>query len=218
MTTDFHSIANALHDITPLLSKLAKSRYSFAGWLVTPLSVILFKYIPVFGDIQLGKYIELFWTDACLGWFTFYYLGLILGNRIIERKFKIRNLAVLYCASLLLQMAEGSLWITVYPIGCGSQLKLTSILCNSIFMLIIYTVLVNRNHEPKCRLLGIIGDYSFGIYLTHMIILKGLEPLESYKSIPYPITSIIILAICFIFCYICVSVLGKKAGRWLGFV
>lgn len=168
--------------------------------------------------LHLGKYMELFWTDACLGWFTFYYLGLILGNRIKVRKFKIRNLAVLYCASLLLQMAEGYLWFTVDPAGCGSQLKLTSILSSSIFMLIIYTVLVNRTHEPKCRLLGIIGDYSFGIYLTHMMILKGLESLESYKAIPYPITSIIVMAVSFIFCFICVSMLGKKAGRWLGFV
>lgn len=204
--------------MTPLLSRLAKSRYRFAGWLITPLSVILFKYFPVFGDIQLGKYIEIFWTDACLGWFTFYYLGLILGNRILERKFKIRNLAVLYCASLLLQMAEGYLWFTVDPAGCGSQLKLTSILSSSIFMMIIYTVLVNRSHEPKCRLFGIIGDYSFGIYLTHMMILKGLESLESYKAIPYPITSIIVMAVSFILCFIYVSMLGKKAGRWLGFV
>ena len=109
--------------LTPLLGKLAKSPYRHLGWLIAPLSVILFKYIPVFGDIQLGKHIELFWNNACLGWFTFYYLGLILGNRIIDRQFNIRNLAVLYCASLLMQMAEGYLWFTVDPAGCGSLPK-----------------------------------------------------------------------------------------------
>ena len=87
--------------LTPLLGKLAKSPYRHLGWLIAPLSVIIFKYIPVFGDIQLGKHIQLFWNDACLGWFTFYYLGLILGNRIIDRQLNIRNMAVLYCASLL---------------------------------------------------------------------------------------------------------------------
>ena len=211
--------------LTPLLGKLAKSPYRQLGWLIAPLSVILFKYIPIFGDIQLGKHIELFWNDACLGWFTFYYLGLILGNRIIDRQFNIRNLAVLYCASLLLQMAEGYLWFTVDPAGCGSQLKLTSILSSTIFMLIIYCVLErcasrgNRgSNEPKIRLLCSIGDYSFGIYLVHMMFLKGLEPLVFYYAIPYPITSLIVLSVSLIFCYISSAVLGKKASRWAGLV
>ena len=201
--------------LTPLLGKLVKSPYRHLGWLIAPLSVILFKYIPVFGGIQLGKHIELFWNDACLGWFTFYYLGLILGNKIIDRQFNIRNLAVLYCASLLLQMAEGYLWFTVDPAGCGSQLKLTSILSSSIFMLIIYSVL-SSNHGTKCRLLSTIGDYSFGIYLVHMMILKELEPMALYSAIPYPVTSLIILIISFIFCYICTAVTGKRVGRCLG--
>ena len=204
--------------LTPLLGKLAKSPYRHLGWLIAPLSVILFKYIPVFGNIQLGKHIELFWNDACLGWFTFYYLGLILGNRIIDRQFNIRNLAVLYCASLLLQMAEGYLWFTVDPAGCGSQLKLSSILSSTIFMLIIYCVLSRSSHEPKRRLLCTIGDYSFGIYLVHMMILKAMEPLDFYSVIPYPITSLIVLSVSFIFCYISSAVLGKKASRWAGLV
>lgn len=211
--------------LTPLLGKLAKSPYRQLGWLIAPLSVILFKYIPVFGNIQLGKHIELFWNDACLGWFTFYYLGLILGNRIIDRQFNIRNLAVLYCAFLLLQMAEGYLWFTVDPAGCGSQLKLSSILSSSIFMLITYYVLelcaprVNRgSHEPKSRLLCTIGDYSFGIYLVHMMFLKGLQHLEFYYAIPYPLTSLIVLSVSLIFCYACTAVMGKRAGRWLGFI
>ena len=204
--------------LAPLLGKLAKSPYRHLGWLIAPLSVILFKYIPVFGDIQLGKHIELFWNDACLGWFTFYYLGLILGNTIIDRQFNIRNLAVLYCASLLLQMAEGYLWFTVDPAGCGSQLKLSSILSSTIFMLIIYCVLNRGSHEPKSRLLCSIGDYSFGIYLVHMIFLNGLQHLEFYSAIPYPITSLIVLSVSFIFCYISSAVLGKKASRWAGLV
>ena len=180
--------------------------------------MILFKYIPVFGNIQLGKHIELFWNDACLGWFTFYYLGLILGNRVMDRQFNIRNLAVLYCASLLLQMAEGYLWFTVDPAGCGSQLKLSSILSSSIFMLIIYCVLNRGSNEPKRRLLYTIGDYSFGIYLVHMMILKAMETLDFYSVIPYPITSLIVLFVSLIFCYISSAVLGKKASRWAGLV
>ena len=101
----------------------------------------------------LSKHVELPWSDACLGWFTFYYLGLILGNKILSPKFNLRNMVFLYCVSLLLQMVEGYLWFTEDPAGCGSQLKLTSILSSSIFMLIIYSVL-SSNHGTKCRLLS----------------------------------------------------------------
>ena len=201
--------------LTPLLGKLAKSRFRHLGWIIAPLSVVLFKYIPAFGDIHLGKHVELLWSDACLGWFTFYYLGLILGNKLLSPKFNLINLVFLYCVSLLLQMGEGYLWFTVDPAGCGSQLKLTSILSSSIFMLIIYSVL-SSNHGTKCRLLSTIGDYSFGIYLVHMMILKALEPMTLYSAIPYPVTSLIILIISFIFCNVFTAVTGKRVGRWLG--
>ena len=201
--------------LTPLMGKLAKSRLRHLGWIIAPLSVVLFKYIPAFGDIHLGKHVELLWSDACLGWFTFYYLGLILGNKLLSPKFNLINLVIIYCVSLLLQMGEGYLWFTVDPAGCGSQLKLTSILSSSIFMLIIYSVL-SSNHGTKCRLLSTIGDYSFGIYLVHMMILKALEPMALYSAIPYLVTSLIILIISSIFCYVCTAVTGKKVGRWLG--
>lgn len=201
--------------LTPLLGKLAKSRFRHLGWIIAPLSVVLFKYIPAFGNIHLGKHVELLWSDACLGWFTFYYLGLILGNKLLSPKFNLINLVFLYCVSLLLQMVEGYLWFTVDPAGCGSQLKLTSILSSSIFMLIIYSVL-SSNHGMKCRLLSTIGDYSFGIYLVHMMILKELEPMALYSAIPYPVTSLIILIISFIFCNVFTAVTGKRVGRWLG--
>jgi peptidoglycan/LPS O-acetylase OafA/YrhL len=111
------------------------------------------------------------------------------------------------------------------PAGCGSQLKLTAILSSSIFLLIIYCVLQRRapqgkphNHKPMSQLLCFIGDYSFGIYLVHMLILKWLQTLDFYNIIPYPINSIAVLAISFIFCCTCSTVFGKKFGRWVGLV
>lgn len=204
--------------LTPLLFKLAKSRYRNIGWLVAPISVMVFKYLPVYGDLQMGRHLQLFWADACLGWFSFYYLGLILGNKIIEGKFKMRSLIIVYCASLLLQIGEGYLWHMYDPAGCGSQLKLTSILSSAIFMLIISKVVDNKTYKVQCKTLEIIGDYSFGIYLSHMMILKALETIPFYNAIPFPITSLIVLILSLAFCYICTLVAGKKTGRWLGFI
>lgn len=204
--------------LTPFLFRLARSRYRSIGWLVAPISVIVFKYIPVFGDLQMGRHLQLLWSDACLGWFTFYYMGLILGNKIMCGTFKVRNLIYIYCASLLLQAGEGYIWSIYDPAGCGSQLKLTSILSSSIFILIIYNVLENKSSRMHCKAMEVIGDYSFGIYLSHMMVLKALETLPFYNDIPFPLTSLIVLVLSLAFCSICTTVTGRKAGRWLGFI
>lgn len=204
--------------LTPLLLRLARSRYRYIGWLIAPMSVIIFKYIPSFGYLPIDKNIQLFWSDSCLGWFTFYYLGLILGNKIIDRRFKLSNLLLLYCISVLLQISEGYIWCVSDMAGCGSQLKLTSILSNAIFLLIIYTILENDNYKMQCQTMEIIGDYSFGIYLSHMMILKVFEDIPFYEEIPYPITSLIVLLFSLALCYMCTLAIGKKVGRWVGFI
>lgn len=204
--------------LTPLLLRLARSRYRYIGWLIAPMSVIIFKYIPSFGYLPIDKNIQLFWSDSCLGWFTFYYLGLILGNKIIDRRFKLSNLLLLYCISVLLQIGEGYVWCMCGMVGCGSQLKLTAILSSSIFMLIIYNILENDNYKMQCRTMEIIGDFSFGIYLSHMMILKVFEVIPVYEEIPYPITSLIVLLFSLALCYMCTLAIGKKVGRWVGFI
>lgn len=204
--------------LTPLLGMLAKSRFRFTGWLIAPVSVIAFKYIPVFADMPMGKHMELFWNDLCLGWFTFYYLGLLLGNKMIDRKFNLVTLVALYCVSLFLQIGEGYVWSLCDPAGCGSQLKLTALLSSSIFMLIIYVALNIGTSCQRFQPLTVIGDYSFGIYLSHMMILDGLKPLAFFDALPYPITSLIVLISSFLFCYLLTLITGRKAGRWLGLI
>jgi len=203
--------------LTPLLGKLAKSKYQFLGWLVTPLSLLAFKYYFLLTGKASGSSIDLLWRDSCLGWFTFYYLGLILGNRIIEKKYSLKVLTMVYLASIVLQMAEGYGWHLLGEKNCGTQSKLSSFLSSSIFMLIAYAMLQNGRYDIKNRFLRMIGDYSFGIYLCH-IMMKVLlkENLPLYKSIPYPITSALVILLSLGFCYLVDKVCGKKVSRWLG--
>lgn len=204
--------------LTPLLGKLAKSRFQFIGWCVAPISVIIFKYYWVLTGTSLNPYIHLLWGDSCLGWFTFYYLGLILGNRIIEKQYSLKVLTVIYIISIILQMAEGYGWLMLGETNCGTQLKLTSLLTSSLFLLIAYTILRNERLNIKSRFLRLLGDYSFGIYLCHIMVIRILSAyVPIYKSIPYPITSAFVLLLSFCCCYIGNKVCGKKFSRWIGF-
>ncbi len=203
--------------LTPLLGRLAISKYRVIGWFVAPLSVLIFKYYWLLTGQNMNTYISLMWSDACLGWFTFYYFGLILGNRIIEKQYSLKTLLVLYLVSILIQMAEGYWWLSLGEINCGTQLKLSSILTNSLFLLIVYTVLKNKQYDIKNKFLRIVGNYSFGIYLCHIMVLNLLRGYVPYfRSIPYPITSVIVILISLCFCHIGSKICSDKFCRWFG--
>ena len=203
--------------LTPLLGKLAISRYQFLGWFVAPISVIVFKYYWLLTGQELNPYVSLIWSDACLGWFTFYYLGLILGNRIIERHYSLKTLVLLYISSIVLQIAEGYGWLMLGETNCGTQLKLSSFLTSSLFLLIAYAILKSVHFDIKNKFLRMLGDYSFGIYLCHIMVINILSAfVPIYKSIPYPITSFIVVLLSLCSCYIGNKICGDKYSKWIG--
>lgn len=202
--------------LTPLLSKLAKSKYQYIGWLISPISILIFKYYNLLTGTELNGYIKLLWSDSCLGWFTFYYLGLLLGNGIIKRNFSSIVLTILYTLSIFVQIAEGYGWFLLGDSNCGTQLKLSSLLTSSLFLLYIYTILINGTFNTRSKFLILLGDYSFGIYLSHMMILRYSTLIPFYKHLPYPINSAIIILISLLCCIIGYRILGKRISGWLG--
>ena len=199
--------------LTPILGKLAKSKYRHFGWIIAPVSVIVFKYYWLLTGTQLNSYINLIWVDSCLGWFTFYYLGLMLGNRIIEKKYSLKVLTLLYIVSIIVQMAEGYGWLLLGEVNCGSQVKLSSFLTSSLFLLMAYSIL-QKGYEYRNSLLRVIGDYSFGIYLCHIMVLRYVTILN---AVPYPINSAIVVLLCLLICYIGDRFCGGKVSKVIGF-
>lgn len=204
--------------LTPLIGKLAKSKYRWIGWLISPLAVIVFKYYPVIGGFTLGKYVSIVWSACFLGWFTFYYLGILLGNKIMDKKYNIKLLVILYSISIILQMMEGYVWLRLGVDNCGGQLKFTAFVTSTLFLLMSYWFIVNDKVKIKSKLLVLIGNYSFGIYLSHMMVIKYLRKVPFYSSIPYIANSFIVLSLCLIVLIIGHKICGKKVSEWLGII
>ena len=203
--------------LTPLLGKLARSRYQFLGWLVAPTALVVFKYYCMLTGQDEPSHASLLMKDSCLGWFTFYYLGLLLGNRIIEKHYQLKMLIVLYVLSLILQMAEGYGWMMLGDGNYGTQLKLSALLSSTLFLLIIYQLL-NSRFDVRSRFLRLIGDYSFGIYLCHILVQKALTGhVAWHNAIPYPVNAVIILLISLGCCVIGHRLCGERLSRWIGF-
>lgn len=200
--------------LTPLLFRLARSRYRFIGWIITPASFLVFKYYCLFTGTALSPATFLIWGNSCLGWVTFYYLGLLLGNRIIENRVPLKKLSILYIASLILQMAEAWWWYRLGDSNYGTQSKMTSLVSSTLFLLIADNILKEGGIKFKSRFLQLTGDYSFGIYLCHIMVMTYIP---HFYSIPYPLNSVVVLLLSLGLCILCDKLSGPKLGRWLGF-
>lgn len=204
--------------LTPLLFKLAKSKFKYAGFVISPISVILFKYISLLTGSDLNKYVSLAWSVCCIGWFSYYYLGLLLGNRLLEKDFNLIKLIIAYVISLIIQIIEGFWWLSLGEANCGTQLKLSALLSSSLFLLLVYSYLRNERFNKKSKFLILIGNYSFGIYLSHMMVMKVLYLIPFYPSVPYIINSACVLIVSLVFVLIGNKICGRKISKWLGLI
>ncbi len=204
--------------ITPIMGKMEKSNYRWIMWIISPISSIIFKYIPLFTGIEYPSHVTWFYEVSCLGWFIFYYIGFILGNQFLKATFRYKPILILYFLSIGLQIFDGLLWLHMGSTNCGTQLKLTSYLTSTLFLIISY-IFVNDSkiNVNKNRILQTIGDYSFGIFLIHTFVIRILNHLQFYTYLPFIINSAIVLTISFIIVYSANRLLGERMGRWLGF-
>ena len=152
-------------------------------------------------------------------WFIYYYLGTVLGNSQLVVK-KIKNFKILLMLSLILQIIEGVFWYKLGYYGMAkTQLKLTAMISNIfILTLAFYWLSNNKEIEEKWyeNTLIKIGDMSFGIYLSHILILEILDKfIFLWKDLFFPLNTIIVLLINYKYIIIGRKILGKK-NRLLG--
>lgn len=202
--------------LTPLLGKLAASKWQWVGWLIMPVSTVIFTYIPLLTGMKWHSYVTLVWDVSCLCWFSYYYLGLILKNQTSQRTCKTSWLGIAYVLSLLLQMGEGLYWNGLGSSNAGSQTKLTVFISATLFLLLAYQYLKNQRFEGKSKVLRYVGDCSFGIYLSHMLVIGVLEKLPFYDKIPFGVNSLLVVVVCCVCVAIGRKICGPKISGWLG--
>lgn len=230
--------------LTPLLGKmLYKKKWWWVGLIISPISFI-YVYLKLFNIIAPNEYISSIWRICCLGWFTFYYLGLYLGNRAKIQQLDINKLIVVYLLTIAIQITEGYGWYKlVGGSQAGTQLKLSALLTSVVSIMITYyyinstklkmrtniktsnkynydKIKIDKHSNARLRiydkLLILIGNYSFGIYLSHCMVLTALQRLSFWKEIPFVVNSLILLTITLLCLVICKKICGDKISKYLG--
>ena len=148
---------------------------------------------------------------SCLGWFTYFYLGYLLGNGHLKMKIKPRKTIVLWIGSIVLQILEGYWQYSMGQLNCGTQLKLSSILSGVFFALLAYQY-INSEKTPIPRILILLGNYSFGIYFAHLAVMAVLNLIPHYSNYAiFPFNAIATILLTCVCIYIGRKVLGKYA-------
>jgi len=220
--------------LTPLLCRLADSRFRHAGWLVAPISVVAFMYLPKFGAYEPGEHMSMAWNICCLGWFTYYYLGIICARGYVRVKdCRPGILVALYILTLSVQMAEGYAWLQAGYANVGSQLKLSSLASGAVAMLLASCYLHSARtasvpssgqdsgclRHPSAGIASCliqIGNFSFGIYLTHILLIRLLSGTAFYSALPFGVNTLLILMLSLASVMLLSKIIGPRLSRLLG--
>lgn len=203
--------------IAPFMRFLIKSKYRFLAWTLAPLSLIVFFYTRFIPKFQLDPLIIKISGLLFFNWFSYYFLGIIMGNNIRKKGYNNKILYFLLFMSVILQTIEAYVLYTKFDFtNCGTQGKISSLTTNMIFLLIVGSYLSVNKNWLNCSLLKRIGDYSFGIYLCHVLFINILELFSFYHKIPYPINSILVLSLSFVFCYVFDQILSPRISKYIG--
>ena len=191
--------------IIPLIDRLAKSRFKYWGFVITPIEIVVMRFIPLITGHTINTNISDIMGISCLGWFIYFYLGYLLGNKLISINIVPKKITIFWIISIFFQIAEGYFYYKLgYP-NCGTQLKLTSVLTSVLFSLIAYNYIINGK-DRKVKMLKLLGDNSFGIYFSHLAVMNVISRIPIYTQyVSYPLNAILVI----ILTTICV-LLGKR--------
>ena len=197
--------------LIPLIDKLARSRYRYWGFAIAPVEIIVMRLIPVIVGIEFNTYVRAVMSVSCLGWFTYFYLGYLMGNKIIKINCSEKKLLLIWAISIVLQIGEGYLYLCLGETNCGTQVKLSSIISGVLFAIMAYRFIYS-SHECHNVVLKKLGDISFGIYFSHIAVMYVLGILPFYERLtPYPINAIIVIIVTSLCVYLGKTILGKYA-------
>lgn len=80
----------------------------------------------------------------------------------------------------------------------------------------IYLPTQDRYPQPRQRAILSLGDYSFGIFFSHVLVILLLRKYSFYNFIPFPINSALVLGIAWTVVYLTAKVLPKSVSRAMG--
>lgn len=203
--------------LTPVIYRILDSRFWWVAYVVTPVTLVA-KYLCTPFDLPSV------WGPFFGTWMIFYVTGLEWDTRFkpIIQRHMIAFWSLAAFALTMFQMGEGFLWELVggYYDVATSQLKLSSMAASLMVIALAMRIKLDRELSVTGRNIMVkLGDLSFGIYLSHIIVVRLVlhffPNVNVLTGIAYGVITLTITASCVV---IASRVLPKRIRGWIGFV
>ncbi len=208
--------------VAPLVGKLIRSKVWSLGFLITPVAIIAEYILDYLGiDVTYPYNINNFFV-----WFVFFYMGMYIRIRYKNKKkvsssgLSVLCIALIPCC-IVLEIMEGTFWQSVGRDGFATtQVKLSAMCTCIVVCILISSIILSESEKKPLKIFVLIGDTSFGLYLTHQLIIalwgRYLPNLIFQSNYWFIIEAVIVLIVGFIIIYILQKILGRKIGRYIG--
>jgi len=200
-----------LYMLTPLLQYINRKRYGLILIVIINVLSLLALYLSRLFHVIGHLPASLFFYS----WIIFFQMGLWVGmqdDRLNNKAISFRGMRPLILPALaicfLISVLEGMVLLTKYDNlnFAISPTKYSSVLFSVCVILGFLYVREYLVHSPK--FLVTLGNYSFGIYLIHMIILEPVAGLLQRSDIVYSLQPLYQLLLVFVTMSICVLVIS----------
>ena len=195
--------------ITPILYKYIKIKNKFLKFLpllITPIYCLVLEVLQLRFNIAIPLYN--YWI---FGWFTYYYLGILIKNVNLNEK-KINGISVLLIFTLIISVLHRMYVLKIfynYSLAT-SQILLVNVLYSSILCFMLFLISKKQISVDKNSIIVKTGDYSFGIYLSHALVLMVIKKIINYFYLPYVLNIILIFLLTYILTYLINKVYYEK--------
>ncbi len=208
-----------LYILTPLLQYLNRRPYGFLLVLILNILTLCALYFFRLHGIKLLRDSYYMIHDPFFSWVVLYQFGLFVGTRDSEIDIP-RNMYYTILLSILASLAVSD-WEALFIMSKFDNwqmaiccLKYSSFIYSS--CVILGFLVLRRCLKTWPRFLVTLGHYSFGIYLVHIIILRGLvkilynvHVLHSFQ----PLYEFIVVSMTLLVCYGVIAVSRKLLPR-----
>ena len=231
-TASFHCyfvvVIAQLYMLTPLLNYVNRKPYGFISVLIFNIVSLFVLYLLSLGDLWFVDDPYYLIHSPFLLWIIFYQMGLLIGSSGSEgfiprnmHKFILPAVLVALVVSVLEVITILSKYDNWHRAICA--IKYSSFIYSTC---IIFGFLALRERLKKWpRFLVVLGNYSFGIYLIHVIILRGVVRIMPKVDTIYSfqvLYGLMAVLITLIMCYVLITIARKLLpklfySRILGF-
>lgn len=171
--------------------------------MITPLFYLISDILKIFYNYNIPFYNYYF-----VNWFSYYYLGMIIKETKLHwQKGKTNKLIVI---SLLLSIIYRMFIYNKFGYYDYAVTQIT--LLNFFFSIFMCLLMFSKidNLKIKNNILLNFGNYSFGIYLSHVLFAMVFKKIVLYFNLPYLLNILIIFTLTCMVTYICNMIYYEK--------